>query len=813
MSRLKINTNLFLEKAELDRLVKFLDTDGFRKNIIDNSVRYGLVKNLRDITFANARVEQDIDVVVGSTTFKTIKHNEIRAIDQFGNFIYKPQTGNIIIPADNLWYWVSITHQYSNQELGTFTISDDGQLTGSGSELTKILRGQPNFPSRVRFLNSTLNILDYDVVEVVNDNLAILNGVSFQPESNLKLGVVGTFTPGVAVPNSHKMIFEYDSCLLDIEAEENTNTRPTAENNTKFYLARIKNDGTNVIVQDKRIEYWETKGSSLPISIDETGENPLIGVESIKWNHNFTPADENIVEIAWGMRSGNWSVDASKNIITLFGSATGGAYKTIDDFVNGDFDGWRVYAPKSRVEDGDSSKIRYSRVISSVKQGNAINLQVDTVDVDDYSPNGGVTFYSEASLGSLPVLCVPNCEEVEFKFTQTANGQVNKQVSFPVNTLVGKCKLVCYDNPTCTYGVQYRYKTVVDYTEWLDLPADTSHGYLNELSFDADGFKLPEDEVSRVQYISNQITLRLAPHSYYNFRLRVDTGDLFGVNRTNFTASVPVVIWQVGLTEQYQYYSDVISIENDYIISILKESAREGNKFTLHLEYTTFTLNDHLIEVRDNYIDEANPGTLLKTITQADVYHMLNSDKGVYIDFIYDGTDWLASQSYSLPTGGNVEMLTSYDPIKFDSSGIGVAKPYFGHVLMKGDNNLAPNMAGRVPVGKGTSTPDSRGITKTIGDSNTIGGNFDNKLTGDNMPSHSHAMFANEAGGDDVTLSGRNQYVKRESDNGGARHSYRLRAETGLSTATVGSTSHVGVSEPFSNMQPYYGLYFILRLY
>ena len=186
MSNFKFSTGLLLEKAELERFKKFLQEDGYINYFLQNSVKFGLVKNDIDNTFNNGKITEGASL--------SINQAEINAFDSSGNFIYKASENNITVPNDSAWYWVKISHQVNNQETGTYSIDVNGNLvcTSADGELLSILRGQPNFPSRVKLIDSVSNTLEYDVLEVVDDNNAVLQG-SFVAESDLKLVVVGTF--------------------------------------------------------------------------------------------------------------------------------------------------------------------------------------------------------------------------------------------------------------------------------------------------------------------------------------------------------------------------------------------------------------------------------------------------------------------------------------------------------------------------------------------------------------------------------------------------------------------------------------------
>jgi len=342
MSDFKFSPNLFLEVVELNKLKSFLDAEGFRKNLLQNTISFGLIKKNDDLLFTNGRVERDLDTVTGD---KSIKIGALQAIDNQGLFISSPQISSVIVPNDGKWHWVKIKHSYNPIEEGKVSLAVNGDLTGVGTKFTESLRGMPNFPARVKFNNSQYNTLEYDVLEVIDDQHAIImhpaaNGTgiaTFEVENNLDYSVVGTFTPGVAIDQVDKYPFQYDSVQYELVEEDIVNTRPTFIQNQEFYLARIKIIGADVIIQDKRIEWWESQGKISNLEID-TSINPLIGIESVKWQNLLSPSDMNQVFIAWGMRSQNWAVDSSKNIVTLFGSATGGVFKTTDDFTNGDFD-------------------------------------------------------------------------------------------------------------------------------------------------------------------------------------------------------------------------------------------------------------------------------------------------------------------------------------------------------------------------------------------------------------------------------------------------------------------------------------------
>lgn len=782
MSEIKFSPNLFLETVELNRLKRFIDKDGFRKNILDNTVNFGLIKSNFDISFQNGKVQQDTNLVLNGNTYQTIKINPLRAIDNNGAFITSALQSQIPIPNDGNWYWLKTSYQISNVELGTFALDASGNLTGTGNEdLTTILRGYPNFPSRVRFTNAVNNTFDYDVLQVTSTNAAQLVGTSFQPETGLQMSIVGTFTPGVAVPTANQLIFNYDSCLTQLIVEPNNigslNVRPSAGYvaTRDFYIARVKVVNSILIIQDKRVDTWETKASSIVVDLDRNA-NPLIGIESVQFDNNYSAAENNIVNVSWGMRATSWTINPNTNVVTLFGDATGGKYKNSSYFNNGDFDGWRIY-----TENG-----KHARVVSSSKSGLNINLVLDVLDPDSFINSDGSVITSFTGNGNPQTIFVcPNAESINIVFTPTLqSGNETVKYIFPINTQVAACRVIANGNPTSTYGITYKYKNLKNYGPNFVFPADTTTGYYNESSFDANGVLLPV--VNRTLYDSGAnpnsfLLLNINPQSYYNFKLRVDKGDIRGVNRTYLTNSNPTVNIQVGVDKQYQFFSGPITLNADIAVNVKSQGTVEGNEFILHFDSTILNLNGKNLRIYQDYVSPGNVGTLLKTITQGDAWMLMNADKGGQFHLIMDSAGkWLINQSYQLPSGSPIGAYDNITLSDFDSTGLGITKNFFGYAICNGNNNT-PNMSNMFLLGTGAN-----GMGSTGGEVNHV-------LTVNELPAHTHG------------LSSDTQSTLNNGNNG-----HYLEQNTAPFFAQTGST---GGNAAHNNMPPYYTIAWIKRLF
>ena len=241
MSRLKFSSNLFLEVNELQRFNKFLEEDGWKRAMKAISKNFGIVENASNSYFK---------VTARSGSNSVIVINAGIAFDSNMDAIVMTDDLELSVGNTGSNRWVILSRAVTNEEQGTVSINSDGSLSGIGTEFTKALRGQPNFPVKVKF-NSTSNNGEYEVVSVTSDTSALLSG-SFVNQSNIKYSVVGTFTPGFQPTEDNKMIYEYDSYNIEVVDSED---RP-AVSGDEFILAMISFDARGSMnVSDERIRY------------------------------------------------------------------------------------------------------------------------------------------------------------------------------------------------------------------------------------------------------------------------------------------------------------------------------------------------------------------------------------------------------------------------------------------------------------------------------------------------------------------------------------------------------------------------------
>lgn len=390
MSKLKISENLFLETAELNRLVKFLTDDGY-KRIFKSMVRnYGIVRNTGNTYFK---------VTQKSTGIVTI--NSGLAFDSNLDAIVMKDDLDLAVADTGTNRWLILSRAIHNWEDGTVSITTDGTLTGVGTHFTEILRGQPNFPTKVKF-NSANNAGEYEVVSVTSDTQAVLSG-SFAAESGKQFSVIGTFTPGFVPDSANKQIYEFDGYSIRIQ---DSASRP-AVMDSEFILACVYYDSEVMRVVDERVycmfnevynQDTETSGASPLTSLLQA--TVISGIDS--WKAKSCDI-EMILEHGYKVTSYQFNATATQNVFQIIsGSCNFLGDSAIPD---GIFNGWMLL---------NRTNMKYSIINSNV--GN--NLYISDLDAEIISTTLTNDF-----------IVVPNFAEIEYEVTMNG-GVIRPAVPF-----------------------------------------------------------------------------------------------------------------------------------------------------------------------------------------------------------------------------------------------------------------------------------------------------------------------------------------------------------------------------------------------
>ena len=256
MSQLNISRNIFLEKEELVRFQQLLKSTAVNQLFAGNTLTYGILQT----DFVN---NKDFLVEPGSATGSVKIARTSYAYDVNGMLTKFEAQNNIALPPNDTWYWMRISHQYRRTEEGVCSISENGVVVGVDTKFTEVLRGGSTLvPTKIKFtsLATLKNTQVYEVVDVIDDLNMIISGASFQSEVGLRYIVIGGIAVGETITSEQEEgLYQYDSCKLELADEEVPNVAPVTgyTENVTFYIARVKNSGSSVSIEDKRTNFWQ----------------------------------------------------------------------------------------------------------------------------------------------------------------------------------------------------------------------------------------------------------------------------------------------------------------------------------------------------------------------------------------------------------------------------------------------------------------------------------------------------------------------------------------------------------------------------
>ena len=385
MSRLKFSSNLFLEVNELQRFNKFLEEDGWKRAMKAISKNFGIVENASNSYFK---------VTARSGSNSVIVINAGIAFDSNMDAIVMTDDLELSVGNTGSNRWVILSRAVTNEEQGTVSINSDGSLSGIGTEFTKVLRGQPNFPVKVKF-NSTSNNGEYEVVSVTSDTSALLSG-SFVNQSNIKYSVVGTFTPGFQPTEDNKMIYEYDSYNIEVVDSED---RP-AVSEDEFILAMISFDASGSMnVSDERIRYMfnnpytqsdESDNSTDPlVSLLSTGV--VGGIHAVG---SAAAEFELIMEHGYTVTRHELLTTSTSNTFNIISGQSN--FLGTGNIPDGMFRGWLLV---------NRANMKYALIDDNSNK----SLYISNLDTSIILDNGN------------DFIIVPNCNEIEYEVTVSNN--------------------------------------------------------------------------------------------------------------------------------------------------------------------------------------------------------------------------------------------------------------------------------------------------------------------------------------------------------------------------------------------------------
>ena len=443
MSRLKISDNLFLEVNELNRLVKFIVEDGYKRLVKPLVCHWGIVRDEYNTYFKVIKSGNNIQINPGIAFNK-----EAEGI--VNDEVYQITLSNSPLGTKK---WIILSRDVTNWERGYVHVVDDGSIEGVNTEFTKVLRGQPNFPTKLKFgstdgesLNPTILNNVYEVVKVTNDENALLAG-NFAQQEDLRYAVYGTFTPGFIPQPQNAYIYEYDWHHIEIVESA---TRPEVIDGMEFILACVTYTNDGISVSDERDDFMFNELNTTGSSGDGEQSVADVSVASI-WEANIVSGINSPDSISCDIEL---CIDHAYHVVsytatsnennTIFHINQGynkllGANPTLS---NGLFNGWTIL---------NRTNMKSLKIIKNV--GNDLYIS---------------TYYDSFEAQTNDIIIIPPFDEIEYEVSLNHNiydGAFPFVFRCSAESVTDRLRFYClFENKqipgttnNITIGVRYRY--------------------------------------------------------------------------------------------------------------------------------------------------------------------------------------------------------------------------------------------------------------------------------------------------------------------------------------------------------------------
>lgn len=268
MAQINVNRNTFLEKEEVMNMQSFLQNSLLGKILIAGSYTFGIVTNnpkkfnpdfVTDDNFIDNKVFE-VEVGTQGGTIKILPGMAVNALGQVINLtsIYD----NLAVPSDSVYYWLKVGYSTKNYEDGLVSVNQKGVVTGTVNFSGKVRGQSGKTPVAIRFIkddgSQPLNNGVYEIVNIIdNKNLVLTSESDFVAESNLQVIILGTIPLGkVFTDKQLEGLYTYDYYTFSF-VQEVTLEQPPTKSSNEFYLARVRNNGGTVSVDNTvKSEFW-----------------------------------------------------------------------------------------------------------------------------------------------------------------------------------------------------------------------------------------------------------------------------------------------------------------------------------------------------------------------------------------------------------------------------------------------------------------------------------------------------------------------------------------------------------------------------
>lgn len=312
MSTVRFPSSSFVGSLELSSLQKFLRT--YASNLLKGTFTPGLINGFQlsqepnnpyfRVTGSSLLVDANLNFVQTKHMDRTLRWSILDAA------VLSPT-----IPKT----FIKLRYKSSSLEEGTISLDDRGQLTlrdvaiGTDRVFTDLLRGQPQFPTRIALFDSMIppgtqddeegarngdqvwpmndpqyKLGEFDVSTVFSETVASISGSVFTVDltsiasqnTQLKYAVVGTFEPGLNPLEANKYIYLYDSCEIYYDS---TPVIADEDRDIVFLLGQVLRDSGHIVVRPA--------GSLEDQGYIDSSPSPAIIPYTLFPNFNLQPGD------------------------------------------------------------------------------------------------------------------------------------------------------------------------------------------------------------------------------------------------------------------------------------------------------------------------------------------------------------------------------------------------------------------------------------------------------------------------------------------------------------------------------------------
>lgn len=391
-------------------------------------------------------------IEITNNTLSLIGTPSIMGFDENENYIVFDQKRSIQVTTTGYIYIEANKH---NNEIGTVDISTTGDVVGSGTEFTKLLRNS----SEGRISRIKVNGVVYNVLTVIDDTHLTVSNPPASVVNQSSYSIVGTFSPYVT---NNSELYTYNSYKLGFSETEPNET-------TQFCIGKVVyTSATNISFS------WRQKRDSIinTTTSHSTFDTEISTTEELLALSTFTKAVNVVIKRGTYnlvLKSNLDRINVPSNIKYLYAEPGTLINISFNDVENYTYSIFYFNGNDCKVENLHLSSAITTNVASGIRgvKGSVVNCSIKNISrgfVDcnnlencsvanaDYVTTTSTTFEDTTNLIGSFVQCVNlyNCKATLSKNILTGFINCNDLINCLVEGVYGDGFLNCIDLTTCS---------------------------------------------------------------------------------------------------------------------------------------------------------------------------------------------------------------------------------------------------------------------------------------------------------------------------------------------------------------------------